>query len=93
MAADIDRLIQELRSLSAEEQQPMREAFAVELPSATSTSSREERADVAYQERLVQAGLLKQVNPRRRDQQAFDGFKPVEISGTPLSETIIEERR
>ena len=52
-----------------------------------------ELTDEDYQKRLVEAGLLKEVRPRRCDQQAFERFEPVEISGKPLSETVIEERR
>jgi len=49
--------------------------------------------DEEYQTRLVKAGLLAAVRPRRRDQWKFEQFSPVEISGEPLSQTIIEERR
>lgn len=49
--------------------------------------------DDEYQRHLVTSGLMKSAKPRRRDQQAFERFEPVEITGKPLSETIIEERR
>jgi hypothetical protein len=49
--------------------------------------------DEEYQKRLVQAGLLSEVRTRRRDQQVFERFRPVPITGKPLSETIVEERR
>ncbi len=49
--------------------------------------------DAEYQQRLVQAGLVQRAKTRLRDQTSFERFQPVTISGQPLSETIIEERR
>jgi hypothetical protein len=93
MATDTDRLIQEIRSLAPEDRQRLQEALAAETRDDIPLLFSGQRADEAYQERLVQAGLLREVRPRHRDQQAFERFRPVEIVGKPLSETIIEERR
>ncbi len=95
MATDIDRLIEEIKSLPPEAQHRLRQALDEHVPAdgAESTASSVELADVEYQERLVKAGLLKKVQPRRRNQSAFDRFQPIKIAGKPLSESIIEERR
>ena len=94
MATDIETLIREIRSLPPDEQCRLQQALAEGLSRGNTFSPTEDEiADGEYQQRLVEAGLLKQVKPRHRDQQAFDRFRPVEISGKPLSETIIEERR
>ncbi len=94
MATDTERLIQEIRSLAPEDRRRVQEALAAETRDDTVRAlSPGQRADEAYQERLIQAGLLREVRRRRRDQQAFERYRPVEIAGKPLSESIIEERR
>ena len=90
MATDIERLIGEVQRLSPDERRRLREAMDEQVARSSASPL---PTDEEYQERLVEAGLLKQVRPRRRDQRAFDSYRPVEISGKPLSETIIEERR
>jgi hypothetical protein len=94
MATDLTKLIQEVRSLTPDEKDRLRAVLSEEssvpvraLPPPSPLTDEE------YQTRLVAAGLLKRVKPRHRDREAFDQFQPVEISGKPLSETIIEERR
>jgi hypothetical protein len=103
MARDIHKLIEQIKAIPPEDQQRVRaaldaapaaaseEAFGKEAPGGE--LSADERAELRFQERLVSAGLLKEVRPRRRDQRAFDRFQPVRVEGKPLSETIIEERR
>ena len=49
--------------------------------------------DTAYQAQLLAAGLISEIRPRRRDQQAFERFAPLSVTGEPFSQTIIEERR
>lgn len=43
--------------------------------------------------RLVEAGLLAGVPPRREGTPAPRDFQPIRIEGEPLSETVIRERR
>jgi hypothetical protein len=59
---------------------------AVEVIIAEPENEREQ----LYYQRLVKLGLLKE-----RPEVAFDvtPYTPVNVSGTPLSQTIIEDRR
>jgi hypothetical protein len=43
-----------------------------------------------YWQRLVSLGLIKEVRPRPTDDRAFT---PVRVTGAPVSQTIIGERR
>ena len=43
-----------------------------------------------YWQRLIDMGLIKEVRPQPTDEQALE---PVRVSGVPISQTIIEERR
>ena len=47
-------------------------------------------AEQAYWQRLIELGLLKQIRPRSVPSRPFT---PVHVSGSPLSQTIIDERR
>jgi hypothetical protein len=66
----------------------------VEIVITEQPSGHVELSEEEYQQLLVDAGLLERVEARPpRDAAVFDQFQPVKISGKPLSETIIEERR
>ena len=94
MATDLDRLIQEIRSLAPEDRLRVQEALAQNAEREESGPADDrEMADEEYQQLLVRAGLLRAARPRRRNQQAFERYRPVEIAGEPLSETAIRERR
>jgi hypothetical protein len=88
VATDIEKLIDEIRALSASQRRRLQQVLAEELDGGCAPLT-----DEAYQRLLLAAGLVTEVRARRRDQKSFDAFKPVRISGKPLSETIIEERR
>jgi hypothetical protein len=48
-------------------------------------------ADLRLQRALFEDGLIEEVRPRSLSK--FTPFKPVKVTGKPLSETVIEERR
>ncbi len=52
----------------------------------------EEPLDVEqiYWQKLVELGLIRQVHPQPGDEQPF---VPIQVTGRPISQTIIEERR
>jgi len=45
------------------------------------------------QQKLLEAGVIKEVRPRRKRANPPDEFKLVKVKGKPVSQTIIEERR
>jgi hypothetical protein len=96
MATDLGKLLAEIGSLSAEEKLRLREYLDIAINGHGEDARAGEggvvAADLQYQELLKSAGLLREVKPRKRDQAAFDSYRPVQISGRPLSETIVEER-
>jgi len=50
-------------------------------------------ADQDMQRRLLQAGIISEIKPPPRLLPARERFTPVPITGEPISETIIRERR
>jgi Arc/MetJ-type ribon-helix-helix transcriptional regulator len=53
----------------------------------------EEIADQELQRRLLEAGIISEIKPPPRLLPARERFSPVPITGEPISETIIRERR
>jgi hypothetical protein len=53
----------------------------------------EERADQELQRRLYEAGLLSEIKPPVRDMTPYRDRRAIPITGEPLSETVIRERR
>ncbi len=43
-----------------------------------------------YWQRLIDLGLIKEIRPQPAAEQPFE---PIRVTGTPISQTIIEERR
>ncbi len=82
----LEKILEEIKSLTPAAQAKVRELLdSLEPPPPP--VSREE-----YEKYLLAKGIIthipsRQIPPERRD------FKPVEIEGEPLSETIIRERR
>jgi hypothetical protein len=90
MAPRVAQLIEEIKALPLEEQQLLRDSLAEAAPpEAMEPISAEEEV----QRRLLDAGLIKEIKRRTRDQASFESYTPIVIQGKPLSETIIEERR
>ena len=61
------------------------------LPTAELTP--EEIADQETQRRLLEAGIISEIKPPPRLLPARERFTPISITGEPMSETIIRERR
>lgn len=55
--------------------------------------SEEQRRALESERRLSEAGLLSEIKPPITDYTPYEHRKPIENTGKPLSEIIIEERR
>lgn len=90
MATDIEKLIEEVRSLGTEELRRLRRVVDERLsPPAVSPGAQEDE----FKRRLIEAGLLKEIRTPVRDSDAYGDRTPVPIQGKPLSATVVEERR
>jgi hypothetical protein len=77
MSMSVEQIVEEIKTLSPEEQQRLRDRLTEVTPPSRKTDER--LAELEVQRRLVEAGILREIK--------------VTIRGKPLSETIIEERR
>jgi hypothetical protein len=92
MATDIEKLIQDLHSLGADELRRLRRAVDERLSNPSELAGTGLQED-EFKRRLVAAGLLNEVRPPVPDPETYRGRTPVPITGKPLSETIVEDRR
>jgi hypothetical protein len=83
--ATIDQILAEAKTLSREEQQQLRDT----LDSWLQSESPEEQLE----RMLYDAGLRRDIQPTGAPTGSAPRCPPVHVSGPPVSETLIEERR
>jgi hypothetical protein len=88
-ALNFDQVWEAVRALDADQLQRLRSLLDVLLARGGQPFSEEDELELE----LLREGTLDSVPPGTTDQKSFEDWKPVEIKGKPLSETIIEERR
>jgi len=85
----LEKVLEEVKSLTPEEKAKVRKALDDALPTEKPKISREE-----YEKYLLAKGVISHIPPRtgKRPDQLKD-FQPIKVEGEPLSEMIIRERR
>ena len=86
--ATLEKVLEEVKSLTPEEQAKVREVIDEILPSKKNPPSREE-----YEKYLLAKGVISHIPTRQPPSPERMAFKPIEVEGEPISETIIRERR
>ena len=84
-------LLAEIRKLPIEEQRRLLDALTHSL--SEQAAPRRQLSDAEVGQTLLAKGVISEIPPRRPDAAMRRDFKPVEVKGQPISETIIEERR
>lgn len=86
--ANLDRLFEEVRALTPDEQRSLRN-MVDELLAAGAPQMTEDE----FERHLLEKGIISRIPPRIRDASFYANRKPIEVEGKPVSEIIIEERR
>lgn len=81
----LEKVVDEVKTLTPEEQVQVRDLINQLLLSP-------EEIDRLIQEDMLKEGLVNEIKPPRSSLPERT-FKPIEVKGKPVSETIIEERR
>jgi hypothetical protein len=81
----LEQVLAEVKLLSQEEQQQLRDTLDRWL--------RPDRPEDRLEDVLAEGGLLRARHPRGGDTAPPTAFTPVAVRGQPVSETLIEERR
>jgi hypothetical protein len=81
----IDQILAEAKTLSRDEQQQLRDTLDAWLQS--------ERPEEQLERLLYDAGLLREIRTTGAATVSSPRCPPIHVSGPPVSETLIEERR
>ncbi|MEW6733898.1 MAG: hypothetical protein AB1489_21405 [Acidobacteriota bacterium] len=81
----LEKVVDEIKTLTPAEQIQVRDLINELLLSP-------EAIDRLIQEDMLKEGLVSEIKPPRSSLPERN-FKPIEVKGKPVSETIIEERR
>ena len=89
MSTNVDRVLDQIRALTPEEQHQVRVALNSSEPTHTRMTEDE------FEQHLLATGVISEIPPPLTDADiaAFRNYKPICVEGKPISETIIEERR
>ena len=85
-SANLEKVIEEVKALTLDEKKKLQATLNELLASPQPTEQDFKRA-------MLNAGLLSSIEPREVDLESFNNYKPADVEGKPVSETIIEERR
>ena len=90
-SANLERLIEEVKGLPPDDLRRVRALIdsLLQAPSVESGVSLEDQLD----QLLLEAGVIREIPKRLPRPEHLKDFKPIEVKGKPISETIIEERR
>jgi hypothetical protein len=86
--SNLDRLIEEVKTLTPEEQKSLRDLVDKLLAESAPRITEEE-----FEQRLLEKGIISRIPSPIIDLTPYQNRKLIEVKGKPLSETIIEERR
>ncbi|MEW6211795.1 MAG: hypothetical protein AB1631_25790 [Acidobacteriota bacterium] len=87
-SVNLENLLEEVRALNAEERRQVQKLLDAMAESDELQSRRRET-----ERKLIEAGLIIEVRQPPTDMESYRNYKPAEVTGRPVSETLIEERR
>lgn len=90
VSANVTRMLEQVKSLSLEEREQLRHLMD-QQPAANGKLSKEEQLD----QLLLERGIISQIPPKPTDSDIahFNEWKPIPVTGQPVSQTIVEDRR
>lgn len=91
VSALLEKVLEQVKALTPDEQRQVREAIDRLLAQPPSQKPMSKEDELEWD--LFREGLLSEIKPRVTDVERYRNYKPVEVKGKPVSETIIEERR
>lgn len=87
----LNRIIEDVKALSQEDQLKVRELIDSILDKPTEPQEPLSPEDL-LERRLLERGVISEIPKRNFDPDTYKEFAPIEVKGKPVSETIIEER-
>ena len=90
MQATIEKINSEFQQLSVEDLRQVRQLLDSILEKKESKTAMTEEE---FEQHLYEKGIISEIKPPITDFSRYDDYKPITVSGEPISETIIRERR
>jgi hypothetical protein len=87
MSTNVERVLDQIRALTAEEQQEVKAALNPSVVTKPLMTEDE------FEQHLLATGVISSIPSRNLGPADYSRRRPVEVKGKPVSETIIEERR
>ena len=88
MPITVDQILVEIEQLSVEQRVQLRDRL-----DQLSARPKPQMTEEEFEQHLLKIGLISQLPDKTPLTELWSTFKPVEVRGKPVSETIIEERR
>lgn len=90
MQVTVEKIESEVKQLSAEDTRKIRHLVDSLLEKEeTKTKITEEE----FEKQLAEEGFITEYKPPIKDFSRYENYEPVTVTGEPISETIIKERR
>jgi len=90
MQVTVEQIENEVKQLSAEDLRKVRELVDSLLEKK---ESKPQMTEEEFEQHLYKKGIISEVKPPITDFSRYDDYKPITVTGEPISETIIRERR
>jgi hypothetical protein len=90
-SANLEKVIEEVKALPPDDLRKVKTLIdsLLQAPGVESARSLEDQLD----QLLLEAGVISEIPKRLPRPEHLKDFKPIEVKGKPISETIIEERQ
>jgi hypothetical protein len=90
MQITVEQIESEVKQLSAEDLRKVREL----VDSLLETKEKNpQMTEEEFEQHLYEKGIISEIKPPITDFSRYDDYKPITVTGEPISETIIKERR
>ncbi len=83
--ATIDQVIEEAKALPLDKKKQLRDTL-------NSWLAQSQMTETEFEQHLLRQGLMSNVPPPLTDFSNYRNRQPIQVTGKPLSETIIEDR-
>ncbi len=90
MEVTIEQIEHKVKTLSAEDLRKVRELVDSLLEKK---ESKPQMTEEEFEQHLYEKGIISEVKPPITDFSRYDDYQPITVTGEPISETIIKERR
>ncbi|CAN5817906.1 hypothetical protein BH20ACI4_BH20ACI4_17550 [soil metagenome] len=90
MQVTVEQIVNEVQTLSAED---LRKVRSVVDSLLEKKESKLQMTEEEFEKKLAEEGFITEYKPPLTDFSRYENYKPVTVTGEPISETIIKERR